>query len=81
MGIYEQRTTGKYMVRIRVSAGLVLPSQMERIAELSNNYGNGIVHVTTRQDLQIHGVNIEDTPDVLEGLLKAGLSTRGGGGT
>ena len=68
------------MVRIRIGAGLVLPAQLERIAQLSKTYGNGITHVTTRQDIQIHDVDIEDTPDVLEGLLEAGLSPRGGGG-
>ncbi|MHC4087972.1 MAG: sulfurtransferase TusA family protein [Planctomycetota bacterium] len=80
MGIYEQRAAGKYMVRIRIGAGLVLPYQLERIAELSKTYGNGVVHVTTRQDIQIHEVKIEDTPTVLESLLEAGLSPRGGGG-
>ena len=80
MGIYEQRTVGKFMIRIRIGAGLVLPHQLERIAQLSKTYGNGIIHVTTRQDIQIHEVDIGDTPDVLEGLLEAGLSSRGGGG-
>ncbi|MHC5060716.1 MAG: sulfurtransferase TusA family protein [Planctomycetota bacterium] len=80
MGIYEQRTEGKFMVRIRIGAGLVLPHQLERIAELSKAYGNGILHITTRQDIQIHEVNIADTSDVLEGLLEVGLSARGGGG-
>ncbi|MHC4483225.1 MAG: sulfurtransferase TusA family protein [Planctomycetota bacterium] len=80
MGIYEQRAAGKYMVRIRIGAGLVLPYQLERIAQLSKTYGSGVVHVTTRQDIQIHEVDIEDTPDVLEGLLEVGLSARGGGG-
>jgi len=80
MGIYEQRTAGKFMVRIRIGAGLVLPFQLQRIAELSKAYGNGILHVTTRQDIQIHEVNIENTPDVLESLLEVGLSSRGGGG-
>ena len=80
MGIYEQRAVGKYMVRIRIGAGLVLPYQLERIAHLSKTYGNGVVHVTTRQDIQIHEVNLENTPDILEGLLETGLSSRGGGG-
>ncbi|MHC4790280.1 MAG: sulfurtransferase TusA family protein [Planctomycetota bacterium] len=80
MGVYEQRAAGKYMVRIRIGAGLVLPYQLERIAELSKTYGNGILHITTRQDIQIHEVEIGDTPDVLEGLLEVGLSPRGGGG-
>ncbi len=80
MGIYEQRASGKYMVRIRIPAGIVLPHQLECIAGLSKIYGNGIIHVTTRQDLQIHDVAIENTPEVLEKLLEAGLSPRGGGG-
>ncbi|UCG59614.1 MAG: sulfurtransferase TusA family protein [Phycisphaerales bacterium] len=80
MGIYEQRTEGSFMVRIRIGAGMVLPYQLERIARLSKTCGNGILHVTTRQDIQIHEVSIEDTPDVLEGLLEVGLSSRGGGG-
>jgi sulfite reductase (ferredoxin) len=80
MGIYEQRKAGHYMVRIRIGAGMVRPFQLERVAELSKTYGNGIIHVTTRQDIQIHEVNIEDTPDILERLLEVGLSSRGGGG-
>ncbi len=80
MGVYEQRAAGKFMVRIRIGAGLVLPSQLERIAELSKTHGNGTIHITTRQDIQIHDVEIGDTPHVLEGLLEAGLSSRGGGG-
>lgn len=80
MGIYEQRAAGRYMVRIRIGAGLVLPAQLEAIAGLSKTYGNGVVHITTRQDIQIHEVDITDTADVLEGLLEGGLSARGGGG-
>jgi len=80
MGIYEQRTEGKFMVRIRIGAGFVLPHQLQRIARLGKSHGNGIIHVTTRQDLQIHEVDIGDTPDVLEQLLEVGLSARGGGG-
>ncbi|MBW8035416.1 MAG: sulfite reductase, beta subunit (hemoprotein) [Planctomycetes bacterium] len=80
MGIYEQREEGKYMVRIRIGAGLVKPYQLQRISQLSKKYGNGILHVTTRQDIQIHEVAIENTADVLESLLEVGLSARGGGG-
>ncbi len=80
MGIYEQRTNGKYMMRVRISSGMVLPYQLERVAELSQEYGNGTVHVTTRQDLQIHELKIEDTPDIFDELLEVELSPRGGGG-
>ncbi len=79
-GIYEQRTSGDFMVRVRIPAGMVLPAQMNRLAKLSREYGDGVLHVTTRQDIQIHKVKIEDTPTVVEGLLEVGLSSRGGGG-
>jgi sulfite reductase (ferredoxin) len=80
MGIYEQRETGRFMVRVRIGAALANRPQLERLAELSKQYGNGILHVTTRQDIQLHEIDIEDTPDVLEKLLEVGLSSRGGGG-
>ena len=80
MGIYEQRKAGEFMVRVRIGAALATRAQVERIAELGKQYGNGILHVTTRQDIQIHGIKIEDTPDVLDSLLEVGLSSRGGGG-
>ncbi len=79
-GIYEQRQAGEFMVRVRIPAGMVFPGQMKRLADLSRTYGNGVLHVTTRQDIQIHELKIEETPDVLESLLEVGLSPRGGGG-
>ena len=42
MGIYEQRTDGRFMVRVRLGAGLALPHQLERIAALSRAHGNGV---------------------------------------
>lgn len=80
MGIYEQRESDTYMVRVRGAAGLFLPHQTECIAALSEEFGSGIVHVTTRQDLQIHRVLVQDTPTILEKLLAVGLSSKGGGG-
>ncbi len=80
MGIYEHRSDGRFMVRARLGAGLVLPCQLERIAALSRAHGNGVLHLTTRQDIQIHDVPIDSTPDILEGLLDAGVGSRGGGG-
>lgn len=79
-GIYSQRGGKAYMVRIRVPAGGLTPIQMEAVADLSERYGNGIPHVTDRQDVQIHGVRIEDTSIVLEALSRVSLSSRGGGG-
>lgn len=80
MGIYEQRKANTYMIRIRIPAGLVWPGQLERIAGLCSEFGNGSAHITTRQDIQIHDVSIEDTARIIDDLLEVGLTTRGGGG-
>lgn len=79
-GIYEQRESDTYMVRVRGASGLFLSDQVRAVAGLAKEFGSGIVHITTRQDLQIHRVLIQDTPTILEGLLEAGLPAQGGGG-
>jgi len=79
-GCYEQRRDGSYMVRIRATGGAVTPAQLARIAELSAQYGASAVHVTTRQEFQIHDVALENVIAILRALLAVGLSTRGGGG-
>ncbi len=79
-GIYSHRGGKLYMVRIRIPAGLVTPSQLKILASVSRKYGNGILHVTTRQDIQIHSVKIENTIKIMEELDKYELSPRGGGG-
>jgi sulfite reductase (ferredoxin) len=80
MGVYEQRQAGRYMVRARLSAGRVTPAQLAGVAWLSSQFGRGDVHVTTRQDLQIHDVSLDHTANIIEMLAGVGLSTRGGGG-
>jgi sulfite reductase (ferredoxin) len=79
-GIYEQRKDDTYMFRIRCAGGVVTPTQLKRVAELSEEYGTDHFHVTTRQDLQFHYIALEDTPAAYEGLIESGLSPRGGGG-
>lgn len=79
-GIYEQRAAGTYMVRIRCAAGGVKPIQLKKVALLSEQYGAERIHITTRQELQIHDILLENVPAILRELLQAGLSTRGGGG-
>jgi sulfite reductase (ferredoxin) len=79
-GVYEQRESGSYMLRARCPAGMVLPHQMRTLAAVSRRYGNGVLHVTTRQDVQIHRVLLNDIHPALVELHAAGLSTKGGGG-
>jgi len=79
-GIYEQRKEGTHMLRVRFPAGGVLPHQMRALARVSRQYGNGVLHVTTRQDIQVHDVLLDSLHPALVELYEAGLSTKGGGG-
>ena len=79
-GCYEQRTDGTYMVRIRTTGGALTPRQLRTIAEVSAHYGNPAIHVTTRQEFQIHDIALENILPVMRELLQVGLAARGGGG-
>ncbi len=79
-GIYEQRQPHTYMVRIRCAAGGITPDQLIKTAEVGKKYGSGEVHFTTRQEVQVHDVLIENVMNVIRELHSVGLSTKGGGG-
>jgi len=79
-GIYEQRDEQTFMVRVRCAAGIITPKQFYKVAEVAKKYTNGRIHVTTRQELQIHNADLDDVPAILRELRAANLSTRGGGG-
>ena len=79
-GVYEQREADTYMLRARCPAGTVLPQQMRALASVSRRYGNGVLHLTTRQDIQVHRVLLDQIHPALMELHATGLSTRGGGG-
>jgi sulfite reductase (ferredoxin) len=79
-GIYEQRKSGTYMLRVRFPAGGVLPDHLRRLGEVASSFGNGVLHITTRQEFQVHRVPLESIPPALRSLAAAGLSTKGGGG-
>lgn len=79
-GIYGQRKEKLFMARVRMVSGKVYLHQLEKLAQAAQKYGTGSLHVTTRQDIQIHHVKIEDTIKVIRELAQADLSPRGGGG-
>src|SRR5450759_336142 len=79
-GVYEQRESGTFMLRARLAAGILDPEQMRVAAEVAETYGDGTLHLTSRQDLQIHGVKVEGIYPAVARLAEAGLSTKGGGG-
>lgn len=79
-GVYEERRDGNFMLRVRLAAGCVLPEQMRTLAQVARTYGSETLHMTTRQDIQVHGVPLAGIHPALVELAAAGLSTKGGGG-
>ena len=64
------------MMRIKIPFGGVTPEQLETLAELSEEYSDGVAHITTRQDVQFHFVHIDDTPALMRRLGAVGITTR-----
>jgi sulfite reductase (ferredoxin) len=64
------------MQRIKIPYGALTPDQMDVLADLAEEYSDSICHVTTRQDIQLHFVHIEDTPTIFRRLAAAGITTR-----
>lgn len=64
------------MQRIKIPFGGLNASQLEVLAELAEEYSDGVAHITTRQDVQLHFVHVEDTPTVMRRLAAVGITTR-----
>src|SRR5687767_12526580 len=64
------------MQRIKIPFGGLNPEQMMVLAELAEEYSDGICHITTRQDIQLHFVHIDDAPDIFRRLAAVGITTR-----
>lgn len=75
-GVYGQRQQGVQMFRIKLPYGKLTADQLDTIADLSESYTNGNLHLTTRQNIQMHYVNLEDTPEMWEKLELVGVTTK-----
>ena len=64
------------MQRIKIPFGGLTATQMDTLADLSEEYSDGVCHITTRQDVQLHYVHIDDTPSLMRRLAAAGITTR-----
>ncbi len=64
------------MQRIKIPAGGLNAGQLETMADLAEEYSDGIAHVTTRQDFQLHYIHIDDTPSLMRRLAAANITTR-----
>lgn len=75
-GVYGQRQEGVQMIRIKLPYGKLLSHQLRRIADVSDEYSRGRLHITTRQDIQIHHVYLNRTPQLWADLEKDEVTLR-----
>ena len=76
-GIYGQRQGGtSQMVRIKLPAGSITPEQFDVMADLSSEFSRGWGHITTRQNIQFHFVELRRIPDLLRRLADVQLTSR-----
>ena len=75
-GIYGQRQSGVQMVRIKFPFGRITTRQIRRVADISDEYASSNLHATTRQDIQIHFVSLDKTPELWSKLEKDEITTR-----
>jgi len=76
-GAYGTRMTGDYaMVRIKIPAGEIYPHQLEKISQLSEQFSIGSAHFSTRENIQLHWVVLEDVSEIFRGLTEVGLTSR-----
>ncbi|MCM8784935.1 MAG: sulfurtransferase TusA family protein [Candidatus Omnitrophica bacterium] len=79
-GFYSQRGGKLLMSRLRIPAGILTPSQLKAIGIAAKNFADGKLHITTRQDIQIHNVPFENSIKIIDYLKDFNISPRGGGG-
>jgi sulfite reductase beta subunit-like hemoprotein len=76
-GIYGQRQGGQnQMVRVKIPYGSITPEQLDMFAHVAETYSRGWGHLTTRQNVQFHFVDLQIVPTVMRDLASAGLTTR-----
>ena len=71
----EGKTTPYFMVRVRLSNGIVRSSQLRALADLTEKYAGGIADITVRQNIQLHWVAIEALPEIIDTLVSNGLTS------
>ncbi len=72
---WRDKSPGKFMLRLRVPNGVLTFNQLEVIADIINKYDGGRADITTRQNLQLRGILLEDLPEILKSLDSVGLTT------
>lgn len=71
----EGKAVPYFMVRIRLSSGLLTSEQLRTIATLAEKYARSVADITVRQNIQLHWVTIQELPDIIDTLLRTGLTS------
>ena len=71
----EGKATPYFMVRIRIPNGILSSQQLRTVSEITRDYARGVADITVRQNIQLHWVQIEALPELLERLWRSGLTT------
>jgi ferredoxin-nitrite reductase len=80
-GLYHDKPkVGTFMLRVKVPAGQISPAHLRAVGEVSNLYGKGDGELSTRQNIQLHWLELAKLPDVFAHLETAGVTTAGGCG-
>jgi ferredoxin-nitrite reductase len=80
MGVYAHRNGKELMIRFRIPSGIARLEALAFIYEYATKYGAENIHLTTRQAIQLHGIDIDQVCEVMEAGIKQGVYTRGSGG-
>ena len=75
-GVYGQRDDGSQMIRVKIPYGGLSAEQLEMLADVAEEFSDYIIHITTRQDVQYHYVDINNTPELMRRLASVGITTK-----
>ena len=79
-GLFHRKATpGYFMLRLRIPNGILTTEQLAAIGDLSNDYGRGKADITTRQNIQLRWIRIQDAPDILQRLSAVNLTSQQSG--
>ena len=76
-GLYAQLDHTSHMQRVKITGGVLTAVQLDAIAEIGERWGRGLLHVTTRQDVQFHWIPLEAVREIYHRLQDVGISNRG----
>ncbi|MGL5354092.1 MAG: nitrite/sulfite reductase, partial [Clostridium sp.] len=80
MGVYAHRGGEEFMIRLKLPSGATNVREMRFVRDITEKYGLGGVHFTTRQAVQLHGLDIDSVCEIMKEAMEFGIYTRGSGG-